>query len=138
MMVGDLVSASSDSDVYEQLSPELIRFATALVGRADTADVLSAAVVKVLASPSWGDVVNRRAYLYRAVFHEACSWKRRSRQRRDLESRVAGDPLWEMPAIKQQAGTAAVGPFTDPRQTASPDAKIVLTYTVPPGVPAKG
>jgi hypothetical protein len=38
-----------DATFYGELAPELIRFATALVGPADAADVLSGAVVKVFA-----------------------------------------------------------------------------------------
>jgi|SRR4029450_3408640 hypothetical protein len=65
----DVAELGSDvTELYQRLAPELIRFATALVGSVDAADVLSAAVVKALASPSWGRVTNHRAYLHRAVY----------------------------------------------------------------------
>jgi DNA-directed RNA polymerase specialized sigma24 family protein len=60
---------AEDAVLYERVAPELIRFATALVGRVDAPDVLSAAIVKVLATPGWPAVVNRRAYLYRSVYN---------------------------------------------------------------------
>jgi DNA-directed RNA polymerase specialized sigma24 family protein len=65
-----------DAELYQRVSPELIRFATALVGRGDAPDVLSGAVVKALGTPGWPAVANRRAYLYRAVFNEAQTWLR--------------------------------------------------------------
>lgn len=70
----------SDASVYAALAPELIRFASSLVGPHDAADVLSAAVVRTLSSPRWPEVANRRAYLYQAVFSEACTWRRRGAQ----------------------------------------------------------
>jgi DNA-directed RNA polymerase specialized sigma24 family protein len=61
---------TTDEVIYRRLAPELIRFATALVGPGDAADVMSAAVVKALASPSWPDVTEHRPYLYRKVLHD--------------------------------------------------------------------
>src|SRR5919109_3083648 len=83
---------ASDAELYERVSPEMIRFATALVGRADAPDVMSGAVVKALATPGWPAVANRRAYLYRAVFNEAQTWLRRARQRPIPWRRAAPSP----------------------------------------------
>jgi RNA polymerase sigma factor (sigma-70 family) len=113
---------TSDADVYRQLAPELIRFATGLVGRVDAADVLSGAVVRCLASPSWPGVVNHRAYLYRAVFNEANTWLRRSAQRRAREARVPVEERWELPELRPDVRQAVVG------LTVRQRAVIVLTY----------
>jgi RNA polymerase sigma-70 factor (ECF subfamily) len=116
-----------DAVLYELLAPELIRFATGLVGRVDAPDVLSGAVVKALAAPGWPAVVNRRAYLYRSVFNEAQTWMRRARQRHDLEVRAvraagAGAERWELPAVRPDVLSAVAGLSLRQR------AVIVLTY----------
>jgi RNA polymerase sigma-70 factor (ECF subfamily) len=82
---------------YERLGPELLRFATGLVGGADAADVLSSVIVKAFASSSWPTVRNQRAYLYRAVYHEALTWRRRSARRGDVERAAAGRVEFELP-----------------------------------------
>ena len=92
--------ASDDADVYRRLAPELVRFATALVGRVKAADVLSSAVVKALGSPTWPTVTNRRVYLYRAVFNEALRWKGRAAQRHARETRAAVGDRWALPALR--------------------------------------
>jgi RNA polymerase sigma factor (sigma-70 family) len=111
--------------LYEQLAPELIRFATALVGRVDASDVLSGAVVKALASPGWPAVANRRAYLYRSVFNEAQTWLRRAGQRPILEARAvraAGTERWELPNLRPDVRMAVA------RLSVRQRAVIVLTY----------
>jgi RNA polymerase sigma-70 factor (ECF subfamily) len=98
-----MVDDIDDATFYEQVAPELIRFATALVGRVDAADVFSDAVVNALAAPGWPEVTNRRAYLYRAVFHEAQRWSRRARRRPELEARAEGlrnADRWELPSFR--------------------------------------
>lgn len=116
---------SDDAALYQRVSPELIRFATALVGRADAPDVLSAAVVKALATPGWPAVANRRAYLYRAVFNEAQTWLRRAGQRPVLERRAvraATVDRWELPALHPDVRAAVAGLSVRQRGV------IVLTY----------
>jgi RNA polymerase sigma factor (sigma-70 family) len=118
-------SESDDAVLYEQVAPELLRFATALVGRVDAPDVLSGAVVKALASPGWPAVANRRAYLYRSVFNEAQTWLRRANRRPALEARavrVAGRDRWEMPNLRPEVRTAVIGLSVRQR------AVVVLTY----------
>src|SRR5262245_48368668 len=95
-----------DAAVYRRHSEELIRFATALVGAHDAADVLSSAVVKALASPTWPTVGNRRAYLYRAVFNEAQTLVSRSARRSELEARAPRSDRWEMPAYRPEVRDA--------------------------------
>jgi len=118
-------AAELGSDVaglYQRLAPELIRFATALVGSADAADVLSSAVVKALASPSWTGVTNHRAYLHRAVYNEARRWLRRAAQRRSLEARASAVDRWELPTLRPDVRLAVAGLSMRQR------AVIVLTY----------
>jgi RNA polymerase sigma-70 factor (ECF subfamily) len=119
----DVVELGSDvAELYQRLAPELIRFATALVGPVDAPDVLSAAVVKALASPGWAGVTNHRAYLYRAVYNEACRWLRRATQRRWLEARASPVDRWELPTLRPDVHRAVAA------LSARQRAVIVLTY----------
>jgi RNA polymerase sigma factor (sigma-70 family) len=111
-----------DAVLYEQLAPELVRFAAALVGRVDAPDVLSQAVVKALATPAWPTVANRRAYLYRAVVNEATTWRSRAERRPVLEARAAGTGVWELPTLRPDVAVAVAA--LSVRQKAV----VVLTY----------
>jgi RNA polymerase sigma factor (sigma-70 family) len=71
----------TDEDVYRKYADDLVRFAMGLVGRTDGADVVSEAVLGAFSSDSWRSVSNQRAYLYRAVLHQAAD-THRDRQRR--------------------------------------------------------
>ncbi len=113
---------SSDAAVYAALAPELIRFAAALVGRNDAADILSSAVVQALASPTWPNVTNRRAYLYRAVFNTSQTHLRRRRLRSELEGRTGAAAHWDLPNLHPEVRAAVVGLSVRQR------AVIVLTY----------
>jgi RNA polymerase sigma factor (sigma-70 family) len=77
-----------DAEVYEKYAEELIRFATFLAGPTDAPDLLCAAVLRTFTSATWPSVVNRRAYLYRAVLNEA-RMSHRSRVRRFARERRA-------------------------------------------------
>jgi RNA polymerase sigma factor (sigma-70 family) len=112
----------SDAAVYVALAPELIRFASSLVGPGDAADVLSAAVVRTLSSPRWPDVVNRRAYLYQAVFSEACTWRRRGAQRPGREASLALPERCELPGLRPDVAEAVA------RLSVRQRAVVVLTY----------
>ena len=113
---------TSDAVVYGSLAPELIRFAIALVGSHDAADVLSTAVLKALASPGWPTVTNRRAYLYRAVFNTAQTHRRHRRLRIDRET--SAEPLehWDLPNFHPEVRSAVEQLSVRQR------AVIVLTY----------
>jgi RNA polymerase sigma-70 factor (ECF subfamily) len=124
-MISEIADEADDAELYERLAPELIRFATALVGRVDAPDVLSGAVVKALATPGWPAVANRRAYLYRSVFNEAQTWLRRAGQRPILEARAVRAAVvdrWELPTLRPDV-RAAVGGLSVRQR-----AVIVLTY----------
>jgi RNA polymerase sigma-70 factor (ECF subfamily) len=125
MRPGTTLDDADDAVVYERLAPELIRFATALVGPVDAPDVLSGAVVKALAAPGWPAVVNRRAYLYRSVFNEAQTWTSRARRRPVLEARAhraAAADHWELPTLRPDVRVAVTGLSVRQR------AVIVLAY----------
>lgn len=113
-----------DAALYERVAPELIRFATALVGRVDAPDVLSGAIVKALATPAWPAVTDRRAYLYRSVYNEAQTWLRRAGRRPVLEARAARatPDRWELPALRPDVRDAVAALSVRQR------AVIVLTY----------
>jgi RNA polymerase sigma factor (sigma-70 family) len=81
--------ATPDEQIYEKYSEELIRFATFLVGPSDAPDVLSEAMLKVLASTSWANATHHRAYLHRAVLNEARMAHRRQSRRRSYEELAA-------------------------------------------------
>lgn len=116
------VAETQDADTYRELAPELVRFATGLVGRSDAADVVSSAVLKSLSAPAWPRVANRRAYLYRAVMNEARTWSRRNSQRQDRELRSAGSSTWELPGLRPEVAAAVRDLSVRQR------AVIVLTY----------
>jgi RNA polymerase sigma factor (sigma-70 family) len=112
----------SDAALYESLAPELIGFACGLVGPDDAPDVLASAVVSALASRSWPNVENRRAYLYRAVLNEAGRWRRRAAMRRDREALTARALSSEPPEFHPEVRAAVDSLSVQQR------AVILLTY----------
>ncbi|MET0147148.1 MAG: RNA polymerase sigma factor [Ilumatobacteraceae bacterium] len=117
------VGLSSDEVVYVQLAPELIRFATGLVGRDDAPDVMSTAFVKAMSSPSWRSVRDRRAFMYRAVLNEARTWTRRRATRPIREAAAAWRDAADEPAAGDTAVAEAVAALSLRQR-----AVIVLTY----------
>ena len=113
---------TTDEQLYRDLAPELIRFATALVGPNDAADVMSTAFAKALGTRSWATVVNHRAYLYRAVHNAARSHTRRSVRRTERERRTAPRDEWSLPGLHPEIRTAVL------RLSMRQRAVIVLTY----------
>jgi RNA polymerase sigma-70 factor (ECF subfamily) len=123
----------ADADTYASLAPELMRYATALVGPSDAPDVFSTAVLRVFRSPRWHAVTARKAYLYRAVFNEAQTWNQRVSARRARESR------WEAPAHTELPGFDADVVDAVNALSARQRAVIALTYwaDLPPDVIAQ-
>jgi RNA polymerase sigma factor (sigma-70 family) len=117
-----LKEREGDAAIYAAFAPELLGFATALVGRVDAPDVLSSAVVRSLATPKWPKVVNHRAYLYRAVLNEAATWNRREGQRRAREVRAVEHQRWELPSFQPEVRRAVE------RLSVQQRAVVVLTY----------
>ena len=83
------VESRSDAELYQALAPELVRYATMLVGPTDAHDVVANAVVAAMASPRWADITNRRAYLYRATTTKAQDHIRAATGRRRREEAAA-------------------------------------------------
>ena len=75
-------------EIYRSCASELIRYANALVGPSDAADVVSSAFLKALGSRGWSSIENHRAYLYRAVLNEVRSQYRSNMRRQVRELRV--------------------------------------------------
>lgn len=118
----DADDRGDDARIYRQLAPELLRFATALVGPGDAADVVAASFAKALAARSWPAVENHRAYLYRVVHNEARGHVRRQGRRADRERRAAGRDSWELPGLRPDVAEAVK------RLSVRQRAVIVLTY----------
>ena len=78
----------SKSDVFERYGVELTRFATSLAGPSDAQDIVSDALLRTLWSPGWDQVIDQRAYLYRAVISQARMTHRSDTRRRQREREV--------------------------------------------------
>ncbi len=87
-MIGSQVV--TDAEVtYRRLAPELMRYATGLVGPFDAQDVVSEACLRASTSKHWATVENERAYLYRIVFNVASDMRRSTLARRVREYRAS-------------------------------------------------
>ena len=78
-----------DVAIYRRHADELIRYATALVGPHDAADVVADGVLAAFASSGWPTVMNPRAYLFRAVYSRAVTMRRSDVRRARREAAVA-------------------------------------------------
>jgi DNA-directed RNA polymerase specialized sigma24 family protein len=70
---------------YSRNLHDLVRFATALVGPDDALDVVSEAVTSTLAGHKLSEVMDVRAYWFRAVANRSASWHRSGSRRRHRE-----------------------------------------------------
>lgn len=93
---------ATDGEVYEKHADELVRFATVLVGPSGADDLVAAAVLRVFSSRAWPTVVERRAYLYRAVLNEARQSRRQASRRLRREARAARGELAEAPLVRAE------------------------------------
>lgn len=87
----------SEAELYQAHRTELVRFATALVGASDAADVVSEAVISLLKSGRLVGADSPASLMYRAVSAKAMSLHRsrfrsRARERRFAEPLIAHDP----------------------------------------------
>ncbi len=87
MGVGD-----KDEMIYNTLSGELVRYASALVGPDDGPDLLSVVVTRVLSRRRLADLENPRMYLFKAIGNEARSYRRRHATRQ-VVALTAADPV---------------------------------------------
>jgi RNA polymerase sigma-70 factor (ECF subfamily) len=81
--------AATDAEIYARLAPELIRFASSLVGPGNAEDLLGTAFLRAISSRRWRLLTNHRAYLYRVVINEAHTLHRSTSRRNERELRVA-------------------------------------------------
>jgi RNA polymerase sigma factor (sigma-70 family) len=116
------VEQESDEAVYEKYAEGLIRFATALVGPTDAADVLSTAVLRCFGSPGWANVRDHRAYLTRAVLNEARMHYRSTMRRRAREERFPPRDSVDPPEVRPEVLDLVARLSTRQR------AVVVLTY----------
>lgn len=93
------ITSMNDEEVYRSYSAELTRYATGLVGPFDAADVVTDACLKAFTSPSWPEVANHRAYLYRTVLSVATDHHRSTLARRLREMKSASPEAVHNPAI---------------------------------------
>lgn len=83
-------SIGSDAAIYDSVRDELMRYATALVGPDDAADLVSVAVLGALRSKgSLSALQDPKPYLMRSVLNEA-RMLHRSRTRRPVSALVPG------------------------------------------------
>lgn len=74
--------------IYNTLSGELVRYASALVGPDDGPDLVSAVITRVLGRHRLSDLENPRMYLFKAIGNEAKSHRRRSVRRQVVRLHV--------------------------------------------------
>jgi len=107
-----------DEVIYNTLSGELVRYASALVGPDDGPDLLSAVITRVLAKRHLSDLDDPRKYLFRAVSNEAKTHKRRHGRRQvvqlatpeiapTVDIDTALDVVMDLP-VRQRAATYLV------------------------------
>ena len=87
----------SGNDVYATNRVALTRFATALVGPSDAADVVSDTMVSLLTSGKLEEADSPHVLMYRAVLNKAQShhrsvYRRRARERKFAETIIVHDP----------------------------------------------
>jgi RNA polymerase sigma factor (sigma-70 family) len=83
-----VVDLKAGDALYRRYAPELLKFATGLVGPWFAADIVHDAIIRCLQAPAWDGVVDKRGYLYRAVLNASRSHHRVSR-RRQVRVRLA-------------------------------------------------
>lgn len=82
----------SDREVYEEIAPELMRYATALVGPDQAQDVVSTVVVRALnRSGGLAGIDSPRPYLMKAILNEAIGLRRQRARRQTFPMAVVPD-----------------------------------------------
>lgn len=84
----DAVAGADVESVWRDLGPGALRLAAVLVGPHDAHDITANAFLRVTSQAGWDRILDRRAYLLRAVRNEAQNlYRARGRRwRRDLEA----------------------------------------------------
>ncbi len=122
---------ASDAELYERLAPELIHFATTLVGPSGAEDLMATGVLNALTSPRWTAIDNKRAYLYRCLVNEAHKQRRSTSRRLEREVRSARRSVDDRSGGGTGGGSAVLDPtILDAlrRLTVRQRAVIYLTY----------
>lgn len=97
-----------EAALYESHQVELTRFATALVGPSDAADVVSDAVSSLLRSGKLTEAEKPVALMYRAVLSKARSHQRSFYRRRAREQRFADELVLHDPELRPDVVEAVV------------------------------
>ncbi len=124
------LKSMTDQQIYEDHFDDLVSFARSMVGSAEAHDVASAAVVASIASSGWSEVINPRAYLFTATYHQSLRHLKRRQQRRVLERQAHEVRDIELPDLHPEVADAVRDLSTQQR------AVIVLTYWQDLGVGA--
>jgi len=107
--VEHVIEVGSEAGLYAAYRTDLVRFATALVGSADAADVVSDAVLSLLKSGQLREADEPRALMYRAVVARANSMHRSVFRRRTRERRFAQSVMVEDPELRPDVVEAVIG-----------------------------
>lgn len=124
-----MIGVRSEAALYEAHRAELFRFATALVGPSDAADVVSDAILALLRGGQLALADSPKALMYRAVLARARSMQRSAFRRRARERRFADRLIAENPELRPDVFAAVVR--LSPQQRGC----VYLTYweDLPPG-----
>lgn len=82
----------TDREIYEEIAPDLMRYATALVGPDQAPDVVSTVVTRALGRPDGlAGLESAKTYLMKAVLNEASGLKRQRARRQTYPMAVVPD-----------------------------------------------
>jgi RNA polymerase sigma factor (sigma-70 family) len=98
MDLDPMQTQSLDADFYESHRDDLMRYATALVGLNDAADVVSRVIVRILSKRN-RHLRDPRGYAMKAVLNEARSWLRRRRTAPLIDADTAVDHPDPVPEV---------------------------------------
>ena len=117
-----LTEVHSEAGLYQLHKVSLMRFASALVGPDDAADVVSDAMLSLLKSGKLVEAKNPEALLHRAVMAKAKSLQRSVFARRARERRFADRWIEEQPSVRPDVVRAVT------RLSSRQRACVYLTY----------
>ena len=122
MPIDRVTTLTAEAELYEIHRAALIRFATAVAGPDDAADIVSDAMLSLLNDGGLRVARNPVALMHRAVLSKARSMQRSGFRRRARERRFAERWIEEQPTIRPDVVSAVVS--LSPRQRAC----VYLTY----------
>ena len=122
MPIDRVSTLTAEAELYEIHRAALIRFATAVAGPDDAADIVSDAMLSLLNDGGLRVARNPAALMHRAVLSKARSMQRSGFRRRARERRFADRWIEEQPTIRPDVVAAVVN--LSARQRAC----IYLTY----------